>query len=64
MTDGGLFSAGATLTAKLANFLWIPFDTTVGVTFSYNGGPSFNAIKNSGYLMDNHYIGFVFNVAM
>lgn len=45
MTDGGLFSAGATLTAKLANFLWIPFNTTIGVTFSYNGGPSFNAIK-------------------
>lgn len=64
LTDGGLFSAGASIVAKLANLLWIPYDCSIGITASYNGGPSFNIIKNSGYPMDNHYIGFVFDIAL
>ena len=64
LTDGGLFSAGASIVAKLANLLWIPYDCSIGITASYNGGPSFNVIKNSGYPMDNHYIGFVFDISL
>ncbi len=34
-----LFSAGASFTAELANILWIPFDSSIGVRASYLGGP-------------------------
>ena len=34
-----LYSAGASLTAELANILWIPFDSSVGVRASWLGGP-------------------------
>ena len=64
LKDGGLFSAGASIVAKLANLLWIPYDCSIGITASYNGGPSFNIIKNSGYPMDNHYIGFIFDISL
>ncbi len=64
MTSGGLLSAGASLVAKLANLLWIPYGCSIGITASYNGGSSFRHIKNSGYRMDSHYIGFLFNISL
>ena len=39
-TKAQLWSAGASLTAELANLLWIPFDASVGVRASYLGGGS------------------------
>lgn len=64
LADGRLFSVGASVVAKLANFLWIPYDCSIGVTASYNGGASFSGIKKSGYPMDSRYIGFIFNMSL
>ena len=64
LTRGGLFSVGATLTAKLANILWIPYDCSIGISAGWNSGKSFDLIKKSGYPMDSRYIGFVFNLAL
>lgn len=64
ITDGNLISAGVKLIAKLGNLLWIPYDCGIGITVDWNGGSSFGKIKNSGYQMDNHYIGFVFNMSL
>jgi len=42
-----LFSAGASFTAELANILWIPFDSSIGVRASYLGGPLYRQWLNS-----------------
>lgn len=57
-----LYSAGADFSAALGNFLWLPFDSELGVTFSYNGGPSFNDFKNSTNI-NRYYIGAIFNIS-
>jgi len=36
--EGNLLSAGADITAELANLLWFPFDCSVGVSVHYLGG--------------------------
>ena len=42
---GNLFSAGADLTVRLGNFLWVPFATRLGVSFNWNGGSSFEVCE-------------------
>lgn len=42
-----LISAGASLTAELANILWVPFDSSVGVRASWLGGPLYRQYLNS-----------------
>lgn len=59
-----LFSAGADITAHLANFLWIPYDCRIGVTFDCNGGESIRELKNGGYLSNSHHIGFIFSISL
>ncbi len=62
ITDGCIFSAGASFVAKLSNILWIPFDCRAGFTVDWNGGPSFNNLKKMGYDVKGCYVGFIFNV--
>lgn len=62
--SGGLWSAGADVTAHLANFLWIPYDTRIGVTFDLNGGKSFDTAKSAGYHMEKNYFGFIFSISI
>ncbi len=62
ITDGFIFSAGATFVAKLANLLWIPFDCSYGVRIDYNGGSSYNNIKNAGCDLNHFYVGVVFDI--
>lgn len=59
---GSLFSAGFDLVARLGNLLWIPYDCSIGISVDFNGGPSFNEIKNGGYPLENHHIGLVFDI--
>ena len=56
--DGHLWSAGADLTAELGRLLFVSFDTSVGVSFSYLGG-SWYARSGQG---KPYYIGFIFNI--
>ena len=64
IANGGLLSAGASIVAKLANLLWIPYDCSIGISAGYNGGPSYSHIKNAGYRMEHHYVQFVFNLSL
>lgn len=60
----GLFSVGSALTFDLNGVLWINWPCSVGVTYSYNGGPSYNALQKSyGMTIGRHHIGPVFNVS-
>ena len=54
---GGLFSAGLTAQIEFGCFFWIGAPISIGVTWSYNGGPSFNALAADGMDMNRHYIG-------
>ena len=59
---GALMSAGASLSVRLGNLLWVPFDTRIGATWSCNFGPSFDAIRAAGVSLDRHYVGLLFSV--
>jgi hypothetical protein len=56
-----LCSAGAELCAVLGNFLWLPYQTKIGVSYSYNFGPSFNRFF-SGNSAFRHNVQMVFNI--
>ena len=64
ISGGMLFSAGASLVARLANILWIPYGCSIGISAGYNGGKSFDTIKDAGYGMKRAYVQFVFNIAL
>lgn len=59
-----LYSAGCDLTFDLNSLLWLGWPCSIGVTYSYNGGPSFsNLSETSGIYLGRHYVGPTFNVS-
>ena len=48
VTASSLFSAGADFTVELANFLWVPFPCSIGVSASWTGGPYYNTLATDG----------------
>ncbi len=63
--DGSLASIGADLTARLANFLWLPYDTAFGLTFDWKKGKSWNMLHDFGIdLGSKFYIGAIFTVSL
>ena len=52
------YSVGATLEVEFGSFFGMSFPASVGVTYSYNGGPSFGSFQGLG----RHYAGPVFSV--
>ena len=42
--NSSLLSAGADFTVELANFLWVPFPCSVGVSATWTGGPYYNTL--------------------
>jgi len=62
LTSGGLYSAGATLTAVMANLLWIPYDTRIGVRFGCNGGKTYETLSKAGGHPDRFYVEAVFSI--
>lgn len=60
---GTLLSAGAEVTARLANFLWLPYDTAVGFTFDWNGGPSYDRFNEMHAKLERTRVGGVFTVS-
>ena len=59
-----LYSAGCDLNFDLNSLLWLGWPCSVGVTYSYNGGPSFNSLsESSGIYLGHHYVGPTFNVS-
>ena len=60
---GHLVSLGAEVTARLANFLWLPYDTSVGFSFDWNGGPSYGQIAEFGFSIRRTGISGIFSVS-
>lgn len=59
-----LYSAGCDLTFDLNSVFWLGWPCSVGVTYSYNGGPSFESLMTTaGINMEHHYVGPIFNVS-
>ncbi len=56
-----LCSVGADLSVSLGNLLWLPFNSEIGVSYSYNCGSGFNLV-NSGNYPGRHYVGMIFNI--
>ena len=58
--DAQLFSAGATLEIEFGNFIGLQFPAALGITWSYNGGPSYSAFRSLE--VSRHYVGPVFSM--
>ena len=56
-----LCSAGTELSAILGNFLWLPYQTRIGVLYSCNFGPSYDKVTGNGY-PGRHIFQMVFNI--
>ena len=60
----GLFSVGSSLIIDLNGLIWINWPCSAGISYSYNGGPSYNALHEAfGTTVGRHYAGPVFNVS-
>ena len=57
----GLWSAGCTLALDLESILWLEWPCSIGVSASFNGGPSFAACRED-YNAARYYVGPTFNV--
>ena len=61
--DALLYSAGADLSVRLGNLLWIPYATRLGVSYNYDGGSIISELP-SDYDVPKHNWGLVFTVEM
>lgn len=61
--SNGLLSAGATVAADISSLCWIGFPFHIGVTCSYNGGPSFDKARAGGVPVKHFFCGPVFSVS-
>ena len=59
--SGNLVSLGAEMTVRLANFLWLPYATSVGLCLDWNGGGAYDRI-NPTTPLTRTYIGGVFSI--
>ena len=59
---GSLVSAGAEITARMAHFLWLPFPTSAGIVFDWNGGSEYDPIAKQGIALTRTYVGGVFSI--
>ena len=57
-----MYSVGVDLTFKLGNFFWLPYDSSIGVRYAYNGWSALNNLPVSG--LEHHYFGSIFKVSI
>ena len=62
--SGSLFSAGIDLAAVLGNLLWVPFPTRIGVSYNYNGGPSYDDFVAQELPVQRHTFSLILSVEM
>lgn len=60
--DSTMYSAGADLAVRLANLLWIPYDTRIGVSYSWSGGGLWETMAKDNVSPGNHHISLLFSV--
>lgn len=59
------YSVGASLSARLGNLAFIPYDSRIGIDFNYNGGSILSDIRRSwGGDCQRIYLGIVFDIDM
>ena len=58
----GLYSVGSEFVIDLHSILTLEWPCAFGVTYSYNGGPSFGSL-NREFGLERHFVDFVFNVS-
>ena len=59
--SGNLVSLGAEMTVRLANFLWLPYATSVGLCLDWNGGGAYDRINPTTPLTRTYICG-VFSI--
>ena len=59
---GTLFSTGFDFTVELCNFIWFPFDCSVGFSLDVNGGSRFKALKAANDGIHRVSAGFIFSM--
>ena len=65
LSDDGpsfLYSAGADLSVRLGNLLWIPNTTRIGVSFNYNGSTIADALSSGDITIPATHFGLIFSV--
>ncbi len=60
--DKHLFSLGTELTIHAANFLWIPYHNSFGISCSYNGGSMMELLNAHEKMAKKFHIGFIFRI--
>lgn len=63
-SEGNLISTGATFEVRLGNLLMDPYDTRVGITYSYNCGSLYSLVKSYSPTVKRNYIGFSIAIDM
>lgn len=61
-SPGFLYSAGADLSVRLGNLLWIPSATRIGISFNYNGSTISNALSSGDITIPATHFGLIFSV--
>lgn len=59
---GTLNSVGADFDVCLGNFLWIPYTTRIGVSYSYCGGSYFETLVKNNINVRQNYFGLILSV--
>ena len=62
VTKDILTSVGADLTLCLGNLLWLPYDTRIGIRYSYNSWNEIGRLPVTG--LSHNYIGGIMSVAL
>ncbi len=62
VSSENLFSAGADLSVNLGNFLWLPYDTQIGIRYARNFWNNIDRFPISA--LNRNYIGWIFNVTL
>ena len=48
----------------LGNFFWVPYPTRIGVSYNYNGGPSYDDLVAQELPVQRHTFSLIFSVEM
>ena len=63
-TMANLYSVGADFCVRLGNLAWIPYDTRIGISWSYKDGSLFQQLQNMGMENSHHSISMTLSVDM
>ena len=59
---GNLLSAGIDLNARLGNFLWIPYDTRIGVSWNLLAGSGYSDMYAKGAVTGRNSVELIFSI--